>query len=294
MSLSRRRFLSLTSSAAASGLGLAAFPGALAARKLDILVLGGTKFLGPATVDAALARGHKLTLFNRGKTNPHLYPNVEKLRGDRDPLKDEGLAALKDRRWDAVIDDCGYYPRMVRASAELLSASGQYVFISSISAYKDNTRENADETAAVATMEDPKLETMGPNFEYYGALKALCEQTTREVFKDRATIVRPGYIVGPLDPTDRFTYWVVRADRGGEMLAPGSPSDPVQVIDVRDLGEWIVHTVEKRAVGTFNACGPERRLGMGRMLDSALDATGRKARLVWVPAAFLREHGENG
>ena len=304
MTTSRRRFIALAAGAGGAlvlsrrGLALAEekAPAPASGPKLSILVLGGTKFLGPAIVEPALAAGHEVTLFNRGKTNPQLFPEAQKLRGDRDPKKGDGISALSGRKFDVVFDDSGYFPRMVRASAQALAAagSGQYVFVSSISAYRDNKVAGADEAAAVATMPDPTLESMGANYEYYGALKALCEKETREAFGERATIVRPGYIVGPNDPTDRFTWYPVRAAKGGEMLAPGAPTDPLQVIDVRDLGAWMLRLGERRVSGTFNACGPKDRLTMGTMLDQCLAATGRKATLVWVPGDFLRARGENG
>jgi 2'-hydroxyisoflavone reductase len=304
VSTSRRRFLVLAAGAGGAlvlsrpGLALAEErpPAPSPGPKLSILVLGGTKFLGPAIVEPALAAGHKVTLFNRGRTNPQLFPEAEKLRGDRDPKKGDGVKALLGRKFDVIYDDSGYFPRMVRASAQALAVagSGQYVFVSSISAYRDNKVAGADETAAVATMPDPTLESMGANFEYYGALKALCEKEAREAFGERATIVRPGYIVGPNDPTDRFTWYPVRAAKGGEMLAPGAPADPLQVIDVRDLGAWMLRLGERRVFGTFNACGPKDPLTMGTMLEQCLAATGRKATLAWVPGAFLRARGENG
>ncbi len=288
----RRRFLGLAAGAA----GAVALGARAGERTLKFLVLGGTKFLGPAIVDAALARGHAVALFNRGRTNADLYPQLEKLRGDRDPAKGEGLKALAGRSFDCVFDDSGYYPRMVGASAKLLAANGcgQYVYVSSISAYRDNRKAGADEDYPVATMKDPTLETLGKDFEYYGALKALCEQATRDAFGKRATIVRPGYIVGPNDPTDRFTWYPVRAAKGGRMLAPGAPTDPLQIIDVRDLGAWMVRLAETRAAGAFNACGPAKRLTMGEVIEECLAQTGRKAAPVWVPGAALRAHGENG
>ncbi len=297
MTVSRRRFLALSTAAAGSlALPRPARTLAESGSRLRILVLGGTKFLGPAIVEPAIAAGHEVTLFNRGKTNPQLFPGLEKLRGDRDPDKGDGIKALVGRRFDAVFDDSGYFPRMVRASAGALAAAGtrQYIFVSSISAYRDNRTAGADEEYPLATMPDPTSESMGKNYEYYGALKALCEQEARAAFGERATIVRPGYIVGPNDPTDRFTWYPVRAARGGEMLAPGAPGDPLQIIDVRDLGRFLLGLAERRVGGTFNACGPRERLTMGTMLDGCLEATGRKASLVWVRGDFLRAHGEDG
>ncbi|XYI00173.1 NAD-dependent epimerase/dehydratase family protein [Sorangium sp. So ce1128] len=258
--------------------------------KKTLLVLGGTGFLGPAVVEAAKARGYTITLFNRGKTRPHLFPDIEKLHGDRDPAKGDGLKALTGRAWDAVIDNSGYVPRIVKASAELLAPSvRQYVFISSLSVYASHTTPGADETAPVATMPDPTVETMGKEFENYGPLKALCEQAAETAMPGRVTQVRPGFIVGPEDPTDRFTYWPVRVARGGEVLAPGTPLDPVQIIDVRDLAEWLVTVVDTRTTGVFNAAGPGEPLTMGGLLDACKAASGADARFTWVSAKFLEK-----
>jgi len=280
--LSRRVLLAST---LAPGFGLG---GAAAARR--ILILGGTGFLGPATVEAARARGHRLTLFNRGRTRPGLFPDIEKLQGDRDPDKGGGLKALAGRQWDTVIDNSGYYPRMVSASARLLAPNvRQYIFISTESVYAENSREGLDETDTLATMPDPTSENMGTNFEYYGALKALCERAAEEAMPGRVTVVRPGYIVGPDDPTGRFTYWPVRMDQGGEVLAPGEARDPVQFVDVRDLGAWLVALAEGGITGIFNAAGPAERLTMGPFLEACQKATPRKSTLTWVSADFLEE-----
>jgi 2'-hydroxyisoflavone reductase len=263
MSVTRRSFVST--------LGAAPLLPAAPARK-RILILGGTGFLGPATVQAALARGHDLTLFNRGRTRPGLFPKVEALLGDRDPKKGEGLNALRNRKWDAVIDNSGYFPRHVAASAQLLAPNaGQYIFISSISAYADNSLEDQDEEAKLATIPDPTVETITE--QTYGALKVLCEKAAAAAFPGRAAIVRPGYIVGPDDPSGRFTYWPVRIDRGGEVLAPGAPSDPVQFIDVRDLGAWLITLVERGTTGTFNAAGPRNRLAWGDQFQACRKAS---------------------
>ncbi|WP_433934332.1 NAD-dependent epimerase/dehydratase family protein [Sorangium cellulosum] len=258
--------------------------------KKTLLVLGGTGFLGPSVVEAAKARGYTVTLFNRGKTRPHLFPDIEKLHGDRDPAKGDGLKALAGRSWDAVIDNSGYVPRIVKASAELLAPNvRQYVFISSLSVYASHTTPGEDETAPVATMPDPTVETMGKEFENYGPLKALCEQAAEAAMPGRVTRVRPGFIVGPEDPTDRFTYWPVRVDRGGEVLAPGAALDPIQIIDVRDLAEWLVTVVESRTTGIFNAAGPGEPLTMGGLLDACKAASGSSARFTWVSAKFLEK-----
>jgi 2'-hydroxyisoflavone reductase len=228
---SRRQVLQMS----ATLLPSAAFAVAATAPK-RILILGGTGFLGPAIVEAAEKRGHTLTLFNRGKTRPGLFPHIEKRQGDRDPNKGEGIKSLETGEWDAVIDDSGYYPRMVGASARLLAPRvGQYIFISSVSAYKEPSPIGGDETAPLAVLADPLVEEMGKSFENYGGLKAACEAAAEAALPGRTTVVRPGFIVGPDDPTGRFTYWPARFDKGGEIAVPGAPTDPLQLIDVRDL-----------------------------------------------------------
>ncbi|PTL79825.1 SDR family oxidoreductase [Vitiosangium sp. GDMCC 1.1324] len=250
-----------------------------------ILILGGTGFLGPQLVDAARARGHTVTLFNRGKTRPQLFPDVEKLHGDRDPRNGEGLKALEGRSWDAVIDTSGYVPRIVRASAELLAPHvGHYVFISTISVYKELPRPGMDEDSPLATVSDPSNEDVREN---YGALKALCEKAAEAAFPGRTTNIRPGLIVGPDDPTQRFTYWPVRVARGGEVLAPGSGEDPAQFIDVRDLAEWTLLAIENRDLGTFNATGPAKPLTMKELLEACRQASSGDAAFTWADAAFL-------
>ena len=189
---------------------------------MNLLILGGTVFLGRHLVEAALARGHAVTLFNRGQHNPDLFPEVERLRGDRDG----DLQALEGRRWDAVVDTCGYVPRVVRASAEMLAPNvDHYTFISSISVYADTSKPGIDEQAPVGTLDDPTTEEV--TGESYGPLKALCEQAAEAAMPGRVLNIRPGLIVGPHDPTDRFTYWVRRVAEGGEVLAPGNPHAPV-------------------------------------------------------------------
>jgi 2'-hydroxyisoflavone reductase len=215
---------------------------------LRLLVLGGTKFLGRATVEAALARGHEVTLFNRGRSGPGLYPEVEELLGDRKA----DLTALDGRAWDAVVDTSGYVPADVRASAEALRESGRYVFVSSVSVYADMSSGPTEESP-VAELGHLPVDELAADYSNYGALKALCEDEVRRVFGERALIVRPGLIVGPHDPTGRFTYWARRLERGGEVLAPGPPERPAQFVDVRDLGEWIVTAAEQGLPGTFNA-----------------------------------------
>ena len=200
---------------------------------MDLLILGGTGFLGPHTVRAARSHGHKITLFNRGRTNPQLFPDLTHLRGDRDPKTGDGLQALTGRQWDAVIDTSGYVPRLVRASAELLAPNvKQYVFISTISVYADFTKIGIVETDPLGTLDDETVEKI--TAENQGPLKALCEQAAEAAMPGHVTNVRPGLIVGPGDPTDRFTYWPVRIEHGGEVLAPLPKDAPVQFIDVRD------------------------------------------------------------
>jgi len=283
--------------------------------KKKILILGGTGFLGPKTIEVALARGHQVTIFNRGKREKiqPLEMEVEHLYGNRDPelpADDEkgpdgkllhpdgtpkGLEQLVGKSWDVVIDNSGYFPRMVKASAELLAKQGvsQYIYISSISCYDEASIPAAggNEDVKLATLKDPTVETMGKEFENYGGLKALCEQATGKAFPGKATIVRPGYIVGPGDPTDRFTYWPTRIARGGEMLAPGTPDDPLQWIDVRDLGAWLVTLAENGTAGAFNAVGPTPPARWGDVLKTCIDAAGKPAELVWVPADWLEKNG---
>jgi 2'-hydroxyisoflavone reductase len=256
-----------------------------AARSLSILILGGTSFLGPALVDSARARGHAVTLFNRGRTNPGLFPEVEKLQGDRDGRLD----ALRGRKWDVAIDTSGYLPRVVRMSAELLApAVTTYVFVSSISVYDDAIPPGSDEGAKVQALADPASEDVRKD---YGALKAASERAAEAAMPGRVLVVRPGLIVGPGDPTDRFTYWPVRLARGGSVLAPGDGSDPVQVIDVRDLASWMISMAERGETGVYNAVGPARRTGTREFLEAIRDGVGSEAALAWVPWPFLEKAG---
>jgi len=258
---------------------------------MNILILGGTGFLGPALVEAARPHGHEITLFNRGKTNPGLFPELEKLQGDRDPKKGDGLKALANRQWDVVFDDCGYYPRHVKASAELLAPNvAHYVYVSSISAYARNDIEGMDEDAECATMPDPTLESMGPRYEFYGPLKKLCEEAAEAAFPGRATIVRPGFIVGPSDPTDRFTYWPARMQRGGQVLVPQSPRPwdcETSFIDARDLADFACTCAEKGHGGAFNCAGPDGTLTMDGLVWGCRAAFGNQAELVPVDEAWL-------
>jgi 2'-hydroxyisoflavone reductase len=253
---------------------------------MDLLIIGGTIFLGRYLVESALERGHRVTLFNRGQHNPELFPEAEKLRGDRDG----GLGALAGRRWDAVIDTCGYVPRIVRASAEFLAgAADHYTFISSISVYAKLDRPGMDERADVGRLEDETVEQV--TGETYGPLKALCERAAEEAMPGRTLIIRPGLIVGPHDVSDRFPYWPRRIARGGEVLAPGHPGVLTQIIDVRDLAEWTIAMVERRATGIYNATGPAAPLTMGEVLEACRQVTGSDARFTWIDDAFLLEQG---
>lgn len=252
---------------------------------MKILLLGGTRFLGRHLVESALARGHQPTLFTRGQSNPALYPDLEQLRGDRDGQ----LQALEGRCWDAVIDTSGYVPRVVRASARLLAGGcDHYTFISTISVYSDVSQPGISEDWPVGTLDDDTVEDYnGPN---YGPLKALCERAVEEELPGRALLIRPGLIVGPHDPTDRFTYWPVRVAAGGEVLAPSRPDRPVQFIDARDLADWTIRLAEARQTGTFNATGPATPLTMGEVVETCRAVGGGNSAVTWVPDQFLLDH----
>jgi 2'-hydroxyisoflavone reductase len=305
MTTSRRDFVQLSVLAGgAVGLGLArqatagstAKPGP-APRKLKILVLGGTGLIGPPMVEYAIARGHEVTLFNRGKTNADLFTDLEKLQGDRnDDLASLVAQVEAGRRWDAVVDNTASIPRWVTQSAGLLSkAADYYLYTSSISAYADSSTPNADETAAVGTITpEDEAKVMTPKDitgENYGPLKARCEAEARKAFgDDRTCVVRPGLIVGPGDYSDRFTYWPVRIYRGGEVMAPGNPTDPVQFIDARDLGEWYIRLVEAGTTGTFNGVGPRSPMSIAGMLYGIRATVDNVISFTWVPADFLAKH----
>lgn len=253
---------------------------------MKILILGGTMFVGRHLTEAALVRGHEVTLFNRGRHSPELYPEVEKLRGDRDG----DLGALAGRSWDAAIDTSGFVPRVVRASAELLAPRVRsYVFISSISVFADFSRPVEGEDAPVGRIADESVEEV--TGETYGPLKALCERAVEEAVPGRALVIRPGLIVGPEDTTVRFVYWPRRVARGGEVLAPGRPEGAVQIIDARDLAEWTLRMVEAGGAGVYNAVGPDYTLTMGRLLEECKRVTGSDAKFTWVPERFLLEAG---
>jgi 2'-hydroxyisoflavone reductase len=249
---------------------------------MKLLILGGPRFLGRALIEAAQAYGHEVTLFNRGRTNAELYPDVEKLYGDRDG----DLDALRGRRWDAVIDTCGYVPRIVNASGELLAdAADHYTFISSLSVYSGPATPGRDESAAVGTLEDETMEEI--TGESYGPLKVLCEQAAERWFPGRALHVRSGLIVGAHDPSDRFTYWPWRVAQGGELLAPETPAYRVQLIDVGDLASWIVRMSEARKAGVYNATGPAGVLTLGEVLETSKQVSDSDASFTWVTEQFL-------
>src|SRR6267142_2864158 len=306
MSTSRRTFLKL-SAVAGGSVGLGLIPGASvfsealngtfvsigkAPKSLRILMLGGTGFTGPQQVRYALGRGHKVTVFNRGKTHPGELPKeAEQLIGDRNGQLD----ALKGKQWDVCIDNPTTLPVWVRDAAQVLKGNvDRYVFISTISVYSDNSKPGMDETGPLAKYEgaDAMKETQATlaasRYGLYGPLKVLSEQEAEKWFPGKALIIRPGLIVGPGDESDRFTYWPVRVARGGEVLAPGAPADRVQFIDARDLAEWTIRMVEQGASGTYNATGPAYKLMMGKMLDDIKAAAKSNATFTWGDADFMR------
>ena len=301
MSANRREFVQLSVLAAtAAGVAAAARTSKAntdkTAKPLEILVLGGTGLIGPPMVEYALARGHNLTLFNRGKTNSHLFPDVERIKGDRnDDISALEKAVADGRRWDVVIDNTASIPRWVSESAGLLSgAADLYLYTSSISAYADSSVPGADETAAVGQIssEDEALvkTTKDITGENYGPLKARCEEEARKAFPGKTIVVRPGLIVGPGDYSDRFSYWPIRIFDGGEVMAPGNPDDPVQFIDCRDLGEWYIRLVEAKAVNTYNGVGPRSPMSIAGMLHGIRAAVDNEISFTWVDAEFLEKH----
>ncbi|RZA31121.1 MAG: NAD-dependent epimerase/dehydratase family protein [Lysobacteraceae bacterium] len=298
---SRRELLKLTALAAATAAlpSLAVAPGstpvARANKPLRILILGGTGFTGPFQVDYALKRGHKVTLFNRGKRPSPEWPGeVEQLHGDRNT---GDLKALAGRTWDVCIDNPTSLPFWVRDAGQVLKGNiGHYLFISTISVYADGSRPGLTEDAALAEYRGKDAmaetqETLRADMEnLYGSLKALSEAEARKQFGQKVTIVRPGYIVGPRDETDRFTYWPHRVAQGGEMLVPGDGTDPLQIIDGRDLGEWMVRLAENGTLGTFNACGPDYVLGTDAMLHGCQAVTGGPVAFTHVTPEFIEKH----
>jgi 2'-hydroxyisoflavone reductase len=324
MHFTRRQFILATAATLASGAALpnlvsAAEGAATSSKPLRILILGGTGFLGPHCTESAIARGHSVTHFNSGRTEelrkgagrPSAVPaGVETLYGNRDPNKTaddrktegkanapkdpnspKGLSQLEGKKWDAVIDTSAYFPRMVKASAELLApVVKQYVFISTISVYKD-TSAPFDETAPLQTLQDPTTEEMGKDFANYGGGKALCEKAAEAAMPGRVTNIRPGFIVGPRDTSGRFIYWPVRASIGGNMIVPGTPADPIQLIDVRDLGDWIIHCIENNVVGVYNATGPAQELSMKSFVESVKKGVDAEVSFTWVANEFLDSKG---
>lgn len=284
----RREFVK-TSALAGGALGMFGSLGATgcapAEEPLRILILGGTRFIGPHQIKYAIDRGHEISMFTRGQTEPPFFQDyfeqVEHLIGDRN----DDLSALEGREWDAVIDNSASYPRWVQMTTELLADHvDRYLFVSSISAYADFEQVGIDESYPVGQLSAPDVEDMAE----YGPMKAKCEQNTRDVFGENAIIVRPGLIIGPGDNTDRWTYWPVRVDRGGEVMAPNTPQDPVQNIDARDLSEWIVRLVEEPGHGgTYNATGEVQEFGV--MLDEVKTGLGSDASFTWVPTEFMME-----
>jgi 2'-hydroxyisoflavone reductase len=324
MTTTRREFLA---SAAAALAAAPLIPSALAAvdsavqvfKPLRILILGGTGFLGPACTDSAIARGHSVTHFNSGRTEerrrvvgrPSVVPSgVEQLYGNRDPNKTaddrrnegkadapkdpnspKGLSQLEGKKWDAVIDTSGYFPRMVKASAQLLAPNvKQYVFISTSSVYASNSVPNADESAPLAILDDPATEDMGKDFANYGGGKVLCEKADEAAMPGRVTNLRPGFMVGPRDTSGRFIYWPVRASLGGTMAVPGSPADPIQLIDARDVADWIIHCIENQIVGIYNVTGPDKELTMRGMVEGVRKGVASGVSFAWVDNQFLEAH----
>lgn len=284
MTMTTRREMLQMAAGVAAGATFSVAPAAPRKPK-TILILGGTGFIGPHLTQEAVRLGWKVTHFNRGKRSEGSVPGVETLIGDRKGQLD----ALRGHTWDAVIDDTGYIPKYVRQSAELLAPNvGYCLYVSSISAYASFAKPN-DEHSPTGKLSNPDIEEI--TNDTYGPMKALCEQYSEQAFKDRIAVVRPGYIVGPLDPTDRFTYWPVRASRGGDMLAPGTAHDPVQIIDVRDLVAWMMRLVETHTTGYFNAVSPPGAFTMGDLIESSRRASPKSGtRVTWVSEDFLAAH----
>lgn len=286
----RREFLSISAGALAlqaSGLA-AAIP---ATHPLDILFLGGTGFLGPHQINYALARGHRVTMFNRGSNAGMYGSKVEEIIGNRDNNIDDGLSGLKgDRSWDVVVDNSGYVPRHVRESAELLKGRcRRYIYISTVAVYDFDVATVFPESAKLADLEDPSIEEV--TGETYGPLKAECDRIVQNIFGDACTIVRPTYIVGPGDHTDRFTYYVVQANKGGDVLAPGLPDNEVQWIDARDLCPWIVTLAENNTAGVFNAAGPASAVNRSGLMWGLRALTAEPVNFFWPTTALLEELG---
>lgn len=304
MPTDRRSFLQWAG-AAAGALGVGSLPSFVYARArpverapepLSILVIGGTGFTGPEQVEHALARGHRVTVINRNRTRPDFFKGkdqVEQLVGDLNA----DMSALKGRTFDAVLDIPTTAPYWVRNVAQYMKGhTKHYTFISTLSVYPDNSKVGADETDGTTPMPadlDPYTPDPAARGRYYGALKSFSEKLVKETYPN-SLIIRPGLIVGPLDPSDRFTYWPVRIDKGGEVMAPGNTTDPVQFIDARDLAEWTIRMIEAKETGTYNAMGPDKPLSMAEMLYGIKAVTTAGAQFTWVPADFLTEQSVRG
>ena len=255
---------------------------------MKILIIGGTQFVGRAIADLALSQGHELTLFHRGKTNPDLFSDVEHIHGDR--LDAEALGQLKGRHFDAVVDTCGYFPRALRVSTEALAEAGRYLFISSISVFADSAKIGLIEEDATGALEDETVEEI--TGETYGPLKALCERVVLDAFADRALVIRPGLIIGPHDPTDRFTYWPRRFHLAREVvLAPDCKTQPVQMIDVRDLAAFCLKMLSDGASGIYSVTGPQSPIALEGAISTIQQAVNPEAEVVWAATDFLKEKG---
>jgi 2'-hydroxyisoflavone reductase len=282
--INRRKLLMSLGLAGISTMMSPRYSNAQGTKPLKILILGGTGFIGPHIVREALERGHEVTLFNRGRSNTHLFPEVKRLVGDRDG----GLSALETGEWDVALDNSGYVPRQVEDSAKLLkNRVGTYLFTSSISAYDLSDPEfPLTKNSKLNPWTNPDSEDVG---KYYGEFKAQCERLVQATFGDRALIVRPTYIVGPGDKSERFTWWVDRVHRGGEVLAPGNPDTTFEIIDVRDLAGFYIRLLENAQTGTFNATGPAGRFSYGGMLKGIRATTSDAVNFTWVDSGFLTE-----
>ena len=276
--------------------GLAQFSAGPAPKKLKVLMLGGTGFLGPAIVNAAVARGHEVTLFNRGRTDNDLFPDLEHITGDRDPRKPEGYDALKgDREWDVVIDTANVHKGVEQGTALLKDRVKHYTYISTMSVYASNATPGVDESAETLRFsEDQQAIADAINIppdirQWFGYTKAHGEYALTDAMPDRGLIIRPGLIVGPRDFSGRFTYWPVRARRGGEIVIPGPGDDNVQYVDVRDLGEWTIHAIEKNLTGPYNAIGPGEPITIKQLVQGCVDCTESDGTLVPIPSQTLTQ-----
>lgn len=249
---------------------------------MKLLIIGGTRFVGRHLVNSARAHGHEVTLFNRGKTNPGLFRRVKTIRGDREHDLDQLTAG-----WDAVIDTCGYVPRIVRLSAEALKEKvGRYIYISSVSVYASFKKIGINESEPVGKLDDESAEEI--TGETYGPLKALCEKTAQEIYGPRSLIIRPGLVVGPHDPTDRFTYWALRIAKGGDVLTPDNPSAMTQFIDARDLADFVIRLADNNVSGVFNAVN--NPVTLNTVFETSRRISKSRAVFHWAPVDFLERH----